>query len=284
VTISPPRFVVPRAYNAAVDLLERNLSAGRAGKIAIFDDRGSYTYGELAERVNRCANALRGLGLEMEQRVMVALLDGIDYPTVFLGALQAGIVPVCVNTLLPAADYDYMLRDSRARALIVSEALLPVFAPILESRPAHLKHVVVTGKPLDDLLAAASSRCEPAGTTCDDAAFWLYSSGSTGAPKGTVHAHSSPIHTAELYARPVLGFTEEDRVFSAAKLFFAYGLGNALTFPMAVGGQAVLMAERPTPAAVFRRLREQQPSSAASPRSTRHCSRAPTCRARRSST
>jgi benzoate-CoA ligase len=215
--------------------------------------------------VNRFANALRELGIEQEQRILICMLDTIDWPTVFLGAIKAGVVPVAVNTLLTTADYEYMLRDSRARALLVSPALLPVFAPLLGELP-HLRHVIVAGgdpgehRSLAQLLAAASDRYEPADTTADDACFWLYSSGSTGAPKGTVHAHSSLVTTAELFARPVIGIRENDVAFSAAKLFFAYGLGNGLTFPMSVGATTVLMAERPTPAAVFARLRKRQPT------------------------
>ena len=247
-------------------MLERNLAAGRAAKTAFIDDHGSYTYGELATRVNRCANALLKLGIEPEQRVLLCLLDTIDFPTAFLGCIKAGIVPVAANTLLTTKDYDYMLRDSRARALVVSAALVPSFAPLLDNKGSALKHVIVAGgvpgayEPFARLLAEVDSECAPADTTPDDMCFWLYSSGSTGAPKGTIHAQASLIQTAELYARPVLGIQTDDVVFSAAKLFFAYGLGNALTFPMAVGATAVLMAERPTPAAVFARLRQHQPT------------------------
>jgi benzoate-CoA ligase len=265
---SPPRLDIPRDYNAAHDLVERNLRAGRAGKAAYIDDQGTYTYGELAERVDRAAAALTGLGLQREQRVMLCLLDTIDFPAVFLGAIKAGIVPVAGNTLLTTKDYDYMLRDSRAVALVVSAPLLPAFAPLLGALP-DLKHVIVSGatgdlapgqRSLAALTAAAPAKFVPAATTCDDACFWLYSSGSTGAPKGTIHVHSSLIATAELYAKPVLGIREDDVVFSAAKLFFAYGLGNGLTFPLAVGATTVLMAERPTPAAVFARLRKHRPT------------------------
>jgi benzoate-CoA ligase len=261
-----PHIAIPRDYNAAVDLIDRNLEAGRGAKIAFRDDRGAYSYAELAERVDRAANALRGLGLEQEQRVLLCLLDGIDFPTLFLGAIKAGIVPVPVNTLLTTADYDFMLRDSRARALIVSDALYERFAPILAQQPALRQVIVagaerVAGRPmLADLLAAAQPRAAAAATTADDACFWLYSSGSTGTPKGAVHLHAHLILTAELYARPVLGIGESDVVFSAAKLFFAYGLGNGLTFPMAVGASAVLMAERPTPQSVARILTRQKPT------------------------
>jgi len=250
-------------YNAAVDLIERNLAA-RPDKIAYIDDSGRYSFADLAERVNRCASALVGLGLAMEARVMLCLTDTIDFPSVFLGAIKAGLVPVAVNTLLTSNDYDFMLRDSRAQALIVSELLLPVFKPILDD-PPFLKHVVVSGNSsayprLADLMAAAGSNCTAAATRADDACFWLYSSGSTGTPKGTVHVQLSPIRTAELYGQPILGIQESDVVFSAAKLFFAYGLGNALSFPLSVGATTVLLSERPTPASVCRILRQHRPT------------------------
>ena len=264
-SVSPPRVDIPREYNAAEDLIGRNLTAGRAEKTAYIDDAGSASYGELAQRVNRFASALATLGVEMEQRVMLAMLDTIDWPTAFLGAIRAGVVPVAANTLLTTKDYAFMLNDSRARVLFVSEALLPQFAPLLGKLP-FLKHVVVSGKDAKghmafrDLLAKGKDDFAPAPTTCDDACFWLYSSGSTGMPKGTVHVHSSMIVTAELYAKPVLGIREDDVVFSAAKLFFAYGLGNALSFPLSVGATTLLMAERPTPAAVFKRIVEKKPT------------------------
>lgn len=263
--VSPPVIQVPRDYNAAYDLIDRNLRAGRGSKAAYIDDRGSYTYDELAGRVNRCANVLVELGLQPEQRILLCLQDTIDFPTAFLGAIKAGVVPVPVNTLLKTADYQYMLQDSRARALIVSAPLLPTFAPLLAQAP-RLRHVIVSQgespqlHSFDTLLAHAGSSFEPVTTSCDDACFWLYSSGSTGVPKGTIHAHASLIQTAELYARPILGLCEDDIVFSAAKLFFAYGLGNALTFPLAVGATAILMSERPTPDAVYARLRRHGPT------------------------
>jgi len=254
-----------RAYNAAHDLIERNLAAGRGAKTAYIDDAGRYSYDDLARLVDAAALALTGLGIAREHRVLLALYDTIDFPAVFLGAIKAGIVPVAVNTLLTTADYDYMLRDARATALVVSEGLLPVFAPVLQSMP-DLRHVLVSGSDahghtsLAGLLGRSAGSFETAATCADEACFWLYSSGSTGAPKGTVHIHSSLDATAELYGKPILGIEESDVVFSAAKLFFAYGLGNALTFPLSVGATTVLMAERPTPAAVFRRLREHKPT------------------------
>jgi benzoate-CoA ligase len=264
-SVSPPAVTIPRDYNAAYDLIERNLAAGRAARVAYIDDAGEYSFGELAQRIDRFGSGLLSMGLEMEHRILLALTDTIDFPTAFLGAIKAGIVPIAANTLLTPKDYEYMLSDSRAKALVVSEPLLSQFAPLLGKLP-FLKHVIVSGRnaqghtAFGDVLAKGKPELSPAATTSDDACFWLYSSGSTGMPKGTVHVHSSMALTAELYAKAVLGMKESDVVFSAAKLFFAYGLGNALSFTLAAGATAILMAERPTPASVFKRLTERKPT------------------------
>jgi benzoate-CoA ligase len=263
--VSPPRISVPREYNAAHDLIERNLLSGRAGKVAFIDDEGRYTFGELAERVNGFGSGLLAMGLEMEQRVLIALTDTIDFPTAFLGCIKAGIVPVAVNTLLTPRDYEHMLADSRARALVLSGHLMPQFAPLIGKMP-FLRHVVVSGPnpqgrtAFKDVLARGTAQFAPAPTTSDDACCWFYSSGSTGAPKAAVHVHSTMAITAELYGKGVLGIAESDVLFSAAKLSFVYGLGNAQTFALATGATAVLMAERATPSAVFRRLVERKPT------------------------
>jgi benzoate-CoA ligase len=248
---------IPRNYNAAEDLVGRHLAAGRAGKTAYLDDAGQCSFGELAERVNRFGNHLLSLGLRMEDRILIAMHDSIDWPVAFLGAIKAGIVPIAVNTLLTTRDYEFMLADSRAKALLVSEALKPQFEPLM-GKPPFLKHVLVP--PFKNLLEKSSATLLPASTTRDDPCFWLYSSGSTGMPKGTVHVHSSMRVTAELYAQGVLGMKESDVIFSAAKFFFAYGLGNSLSFPLAVGATTVLMAERPTPDAVFKRWTGRKPT------------------------
>lgn len=260
---SPPSIELPRDYNAAFDLIARNLDAGRADKCAYIDDRGRYSFGDLDERSARAAALLQEMGLEMEQRVLICMHDSFELPSLFLGAVRAGIVPVLVNTLLTATDYAWMLNDSRAQVAVVSAPLAPLFEPLLDSVPSF-ERLIVSGTDADSetgletLLERVTPQAEIAPTLADDACFWLYSSGSTGTPKGTVHVHSSLIQTAELYARPVLGISERDCVFSAAKLFFAYGLGNALSFPLASGATTVLMAERPTPEAVFERLQTHQ--------------------------
>ncbi|MFY9316483.1 MAG: benzoate-CoA ligase family protein [Burkholderiales bacterium] len=248
---------IARDYNAAEDLVGGNLKAGRGAKVAYIDDAGQCSYAALAERVNRFGNHLLQLGLRMEDRILIAMHDSIDWPVAFLGAIKAGIVPVAVNTLLTPKDYEYMLSDSRAKALLVSAPLKPQFDPFLSKLP-FLEHVLVP--PFAELLSKSGSSLKAAATTCDDPCFWLYSSGSTGMPKGTVHVHSSMRMTAELYARGVLGLKDSDVVFSAAKFFFAYGLGNSLSFPLAAGATTVVMAERPTPDAVFKRLLERKPT------------------------
>ncbi len=257
-TVPPP----PETFNFAQHLLA--LNAGRAEKAAYVDDVGTLTYGQLDERVRRLAAGLRGLGLRREERVLLLMLDCNDWPVSFLGALYAGLVPVAVNTLLTADDYAYMLEHSRAQAALVSGALLPTLAAAMTKSDHEVTKVIVSrpAAPLrpdqidfDAFVQAQAPAPKAAPTGPDDPGFWLYSSGSTGRPKGCVHSHGNPYWTSELYGRNVLGLRDSDVCFSAAKLFFAYGLGNALTFPMSVGATTLLMAERPTPDAVFKRWR-----------------------------
>ena len=254
---------IPRDYNFATDILSRNLDAGRGGKVAYIDDRGGTTYAALAERVERFGHVLRTLSVRSEERVLICLTDTIDWPTAFLGAIKAGVVAVPVNTLLTEDDYRFMLADSRARVLVVSDELLPKFAKAIAASK-DLVHVVVSGakahghQRFDDLLNAAKTDAVTATTTRDDMCFWLYTSGSTGKPKGAVHTHADLKLTDDLYAGPILGITESDVCFSVAKLFFAYGLGNALTFPMSVGATTVLLPHRPTPDLVAEILKKHQ--------------------------
>jgi benzoate-CoA ligase family protein len=252
---------VPRQYNFAADVLKRNLDAGRAGKPAYIDPRGTWSYGQLADRVARFGEVLRSLGIRREERILLCLLDTIDWPTAFLGAIKAGVIAVPVNTLMTEADYRFMLADSRARLLVVSEALYPKFKDLIGSAP-DLAHVIVSGdnaqghKSFEDLLAKAKPADVTAATTRDDMCFWLYTSGSTGQPKGAVHIQSDLRLTDDLYGGPILGLNENDLCYSVAKLFFAYGLGNALTFPLSVGAATVLMPDRPTPESVAALLRQ----------------------------
>jgi benzoate-CoA ligase len=264
-TLPPPPG---ERFNFAQHLLDRN--ASRARSTAYVDDHESLAYGELDERVRRMSAALAALGLRREERVLLLMHDNNDWPVAFLGALHAGVVPVAVNTLLSVDDYAYILKHCRAQGAFVSQALLPALKKAMQQQPANeVRFIVVSHpefaqaegtQPFREMLAAHAPAREAAPTGPDDAAFWLYSSGSTGRPKGTVHTHANPYWTAELYGRAVLGMNERDVCFSAAKLFFAYGLGNALTFPLSVGASVVLMAERPTPDAVFRRWTGKRPT------------------------
>jgi benzoate-CoA ligase family protein len=256
------------AYNMAADLLARHVAEGRGDRTAVIDDDGRHRYAWLEERARRAAAAFAALGVQPEQRVALCMLDTVELPAALLGAIALGAVPIPLNTLLAPDDYRHLLRDSRARVLVVSDALVGKLAPAIADLP-HLK-IAVARSPLGGDAGAHPGwqalvdGVEPvrayADTSTDEVAFWLYSSGSTGKPKGAMHLHGSAIQTAELYAKPILGITADDVVFSAAKLFFAYGLGNSLSFPFAVGAAALLMAERPTPRAVLQRFAAHHPT------------------------
>ena len=247
-------------FNFAQHLLTVNTQ--RPAKAAFIDDGGALTYGALDERVRRVAAGLRALGIKREERVLLLMQDCNDWPVSFLGAIYAGIVPVAVNTLLTADDYAYMLEHSRAQVVLVSGALLPAVTAAM-TKSDHEVHKVIVSHPaaplhpaeveFESFVQGNAPLAKAAATSPDDPCFWLYSSGSTGRPKGTVHSHANPYWTIELYGKGILELRESDVCFSAAKLFFAYGLGNALTFPMGVGATTLLMAERPTPDATFKR-------------------------------
>jgi 4-hydroxybenzoate-CoA ligase len=257
--------MIASSYNAATWLLDRNIDQGRAEKLAFTDSVSELTYGGLQKQSCRVANLLRRLGVRREERVAMIMLDTVDFPSVFLGAIRAGVVPVPLNTLLTADQYAYVLADCRARVLFISEALLPVVKDMVGRMP-DLDHVIVSGndahgyKKLSDELASESASFVTVATHADEPAFWLYSSGSTGMPKGVRHLHSNMAATADTYAKQVLGIREHDVGLSAAKLFFAYGLGNALTFPMSVGATTILNSERPTPATMFALMNKYNPS------------------------
>ncbi len=265
-----PAIAAPtNTFNVAHHLLACN--AQRADKAAFVDDLAALSYGALDDRVRRVAASLLALGVKREERVLLLMQDCNDWPVCFLGAIYAGIVPVAVNTLLTADDYAYMLAHSRAQAVLVSGALLPTLTAALGKASHEVRTVIVSRAlaplnansdaapqhpaelELQALIQAHAPLSQPAPTLADDPCFWLYSSGSTGRPKGTVHSHANPYWTGELYGKGVLALQEQDVCFSAAKLFFAYGLGNALTFPLSVGATTLLMAERPTPQATFKR-------------------------------
>ncbi len=266
-TSPPPLSPLGKHFNFAHYLIECN--AGHPARTAYIDDLETVSYGELADRIRRLAAGLLAAGVRREERVLLLMHDCSDWPVSFLGAMYAGIVPVAVNTLLTSDDYAFMLEHSRAQAVLVSSALLPMLHEAM-AKAAHEVKTVIVSRPdaalpegslaLDAFIQQHPPLPQAAATNPDDPGFWLYSSGSTGQPKGALHTHASPYWTAELYGKPVLGITERDVCFSAAKLFFAYGLGNALSFPLSVGATVVLMAERPTPAATFKRWIDHQPT------------------------
>lgn len=266
---------IPDRMNAADFFVDNNINTGRGDKVAIVDlaDGRQYTYRDVRDMVNRFGNVLRDrLGLHMEERVLLLLLDSPAFAAAFFGAIKVGMVPVPTNTLLKPADYEYLLNDSRAQVVVVSAFLFEQLAPSLESA-RYLKHVVVVGgcdaaavpdhielHDWDELGRASSNQLESEPMSKDDACFWLYSSGTTGFPKGTVHLHHDMVVASENYARGVLDMRESDRTFSVAKLFFAYGLGNALYFPFYVGATTILFPGRPDPEAFFSIVHEHRPT------------------------
>ncbi len=258
------QFSFDATFNVAVPFIDRHLDEGRGGKIAIRTDAGEeVSYAELAEQVNRCGNALKGLGIGGGERVLMVVKDCPAFFALFWGAIKAGIVPVPLNTLLRADDYRYMIEDSGAAAVIYSPEFAAEVEPALAAaarKPAHAFPTEGAGVTLAALVAAAPSALEPAPAGAADDCFWLYSSGSTGRPKGAVHAHRDMVVTSQCYGVDTLGVVEDDVCFSAAKLFFAYGLGNAMTFPLWVGGTAVLLAARPTPESTFAMIERFRPT------------------------
>jgi len=260
-----PVVAVPDQFNAAVYFLDRNIEEGRGEKVAIRVGEQAYTYRQVQELTNRVGNALRGLGVEMENRVALLLLDSVEFVATFLGAMKIGAVPVPLNTLLRPSDYLYLLNDSRAKVLVAHAQLWEPLRSIA-AQLKYLRWIVVVGPgqgqelPFQKWVAEASPEPEGADTSKDDVAFWLYSSGTTGFPKGAVHLQHDMVYCAELYAKGILGMSESDITLSAAKLFFAYGLGNSLYFPSFVGAASVYYPERPLPEKMFEVITRFRPT------------------------
>ena len=262
-TVRPARLGFARRFNVAVPFIDRHLAEGRAARVAIRAADGDVTYAALAERVGRCGNALLGLGLHRGDRLLMVVKDCAEFFYLFWGAIKAGIVPVPLNTLLRADDYRFMIGDSGCSALVWSaeyDAAVQDALAAVSPRPAHCLCVDGEGDSVRALIGRAPAALAPAGTAATDDAFWLYSSGSTGRPKGAVHLHRSMVVTGESMGRDLLGAGEDDIFFSAAKLFFAYGLGNGMTFPLWVGGTSVLLPERPTAQATLAMIGRHRPS------------------------
>jgi benzoate-CoA ligase family protein len=256
---------VPERLNAAAALVDSHVADGRGDKPAILCGQRAVTYAQLHEAANRVGNALRRLGVRREERVAILLPDSPQWAFAFFGAMKLGAVAVPMNTLLVAKEYRYMLNDSRARVLVVDPSLLQRIEEV-RGELVHLEHVLVAGGEvaghlsLEQAAQAESPLLETADTSKNDMAFWLYSSGTTGFPKGAVHLHHDMLVAADLYAKATIGLRESDVSFSVAKLFFAYGLGNGLYFPLRTGGTTVLLPDRPTPDRVFATIDEHQPT------------------------
>ena len=257
---------LPTIFNVATYFVDRHIAESRDDKIAYECGDERVTYRQLFQRVNRAGNLLKKLAVRQEERVGLLLLDTPEFPYCFFGAIKIGAVPIPINTLLKPSEYEYILNDSRVRVLIVSETLLPQVQVIAREKLHYLKTIVVFGnapeemESLQQLLDQSSPELEPEQTTKDDAAFWLYSSGSTGFPKGCVHLHHDMVVCAELYAKNILGITENDRFFSVAKLFFAYGLGNGLYFSLAVGATSILWPGSPSPPNIYSVIEKHKPT------------------------
>ncbi|HKA77543.1 MAG TPA: benzoate-CoA ligase family protein, partial [Pseudolabrys sp.] len=260
-------------YNAATDFIDANVARGLADKPAFIDPDRSLTYGGLQARTIRFANALRKLGVEHENRVALLLNDTVDYPVAFWGIIRSGAVAIPLNTYLNASQYAYILADCRATAIVVAAPLVQMIWPVID-KLSQLKTVILVGdidgekrtSPrrklhlFEDVIADADATPLSVDTVSDEVAFWLYTSGTTGDPKGVKHVHSNLMATAKLFGQGVLGIREDDVVHSASKLFFAYGLGNAMTFPLSVGATATLWPHRPSPEGVFETMRRHQPT------------------------
>jgi benzoate-CoA ligase len=263
-------IALPDIFNAASWFIDRNVAQGRGPKVAIECGDQRITYAEVLERVNRAGNMLRDqFEVRIEERVVLLLLDGPEFIYTFFGAVKIGAVPIPTSTLWKTADYEYVLNDSRARVIVISEALLPQLTAIPRERLRYLKHVIVAGSAglprpkgpgLHTLMAEASAELEAEPTRKDDPAFWLYSSGSTGFPKGCVHLQHDMVVCTELYGKAILNMTEADRCFSVAKLFFAYGLGNAMYCPFGVGATTVLWPGPPAAANVYSVIERHRPT------------------------
>lgn len=258
---------LPAVFNAATYFVDRHLTEGRGDAVAIECGDRRVSYSTLHENVNRVGSALRHeLGVRPEERIVLLMLDSPEMVFSFFGAIKIGAVPIPINTLWTPADYEYVLNDSRAGVIVVSASLRSRVVDVSRRCP-WVRHVVVADADGDGaaigwsgLIERASPDLTPESTSRDAPAFWLYSSGSTGRPKGCVHLQHDMVVCAETYARRVLAIRPSDRCFSVARLFFAYGLGNAMYFPFAVGATSILSPGPTTPPAVYDVIERYRPT------------------------
>jgi len=259
-------LIYPDTFNVASYFVDRHVFEGKGDNTAIECGDQEISYRELFENVNRVGNVLRELGVRIEERVAILLPDSPEFLCAFFGAIKIGAVAVPLNTYVQTSDYEFFLNDSRARVLLVHATLLPLVDGIPKEKIAFLEEIIVVGGDgrehgsFDDLIKAASSQLRAAQTSKDDAAFWLYSSGSTGTAKACIHLHHDMVVCSELYAKGVLGINERDRCYSVARLFFAYGLGNAGYYPLSCGATTILSPERPTPAGIYADIERYRPT------------------------
>ncbi len=261
---SPAGLAFADNFNVAVPFIDRHLDEGRGDKTAIFSATGGrVSYGELALNVNKVGNCLNAMGIAAGERVLMIIKDAPEFYYVFWGAIKAGKVPVPLNTLLRAKDFQYMIEDSACAALVYSPEFADEVEPALKAtshKPVHVMRTTGDETSLLSCIKNASPTLEPAPASASSDCFWLYSSGTTGRSKGTVHAHANMVVTSQYYAMDILGLREDDVCFSAAKLFFAYGLGNGMTFPLWAGASAVLLPGPPTPQSTFEVIERFKPS------------------------
>nr|MBA3474443.1 benzoate-CoA ligase family protein [Rubrobacter sp.] len=258
-------ITTPEWHNASL-IVDRNLEAGREDKVAVYCGDDEVTYGELARRISRFGHALKEeLGVRREDRVLLVLDDTPSFPVAFFSAMRIGAVPVPVNTLVDADEYRFYIENSRARAVVADGKFHEKVRDALGGIEEPLELVLANGREdgahaLEDLLESGEDELTPADTHKDDAAFWLYSSGSTGNPKGVVHLHHDIDYTCETYARHVLEVDESDRTFSTTKLFHAYGFGNGISFPYWAGASSILLPGKPVPEAVLETIKRFEPT------------------------
>lgn len=252
-------------FNATDYFIDRNIRQGRGHKVAVYTEFRNYTYNDLQKMINKTANGFRELGVRIDDRIMILMLDVPQFLAMFYGAIKIGAVPIPVNTMLTPEDYEYYLNDSRARVLVISEELRSIVGQI-KGDLLYLRDLIVISEkegafiPFKQKYRHAPVTIKTEFTTKDDVGFWLYSSGSTGSPKGAIHSQYDMVVVSESFGQGILKLTENDILFSAARLFFAYGLGNSGYLPFSVGASVILNPDAPKPEGVFHCVKKYSPT------------------------